>query len=55
MESLAKLSKPIICSTPFENEMIKWGKLFFSENGISKVSNEKMVWAANALKEKQMN
>ena len=42
MESLAKLSKPIICSTPFENEMIKWGKLFFSQNGIPKVSNEKI-------------
>jgi len=39
MESLAILSKPIICSTPFENEMIKWGKLFFSKNGISEVSN----------------
>ena len=40
LESLANLSKPIICSTPFENEMIKWAKLFFSENKILNISNE---------------
>ena len=28
LESLATLSKPIICSTPFESEMTKWAKLF---------------------------
>jgi len=43
MESLAILSKPIICSTPFENEMIKWAKLFFSDNGISEVSNKNLT------------
>ncbi len=42
MESLATLSKPIICSTPFDNEMIKWAKLFFSNNGILEISNEKI-------------
>ena len=40
LESLANLSKPIICSTPFENEMIKWAKLFFSDNKILNISNE---------------
>ena len=40
LESLANLSKPIICSTPFQNEMIKWAKLFFSKNKILNISNE---------------
>ena len=42
IESLARLSNPIICSTPFENEMIKWAKIFFSDNGILNISNEKL-------------
>ena len=40
LESLANLSNPIICSTPFDNEMTKWGKLFFRDNEILDISNE---------------
>ena len=40
LESLATLSKPIICSTPFESEMTKWAKLFFNENKILDISDE---------------
>ncbi len=37
MEALATAVKPISCSTPFPNEMIKWANGFFQDNGISNV------------------
>lgn len=40
MQSLSALSNPITCFTPFENDMVKWSKLFFNNNGISNVSIE---------------
>jgi|TARA_B110000914_G_scaffold218798_1_gene226554 DNA polymerase III delta subunit len=43
IESLVTISRPIICSTPFDNEMIKWAKIFFNENGISDISNENLT------------
>ena len=39
MEDLSRLVPPISSSTPFENEMQKWAKIIFKENGYKNVSS----------------
>ena len=39
MEDLSILVSPISSSTPFENEMKKWAKIIFKENGYKNVSS----------------
>ena len=40
LSSLVEIVNPISCSTPFDNEMIYWAKLFFRENDFNNVPLE---------------
>ncbi len=40
IKALIKITQPISCSTPFENQLEKWIRHFFKENGMEEISKD---------------
>ena len=40
IKDLATIAEPISVSIPFENEMVKWARLFFEDNGLNNVPKD---------------
>ena len=40
IKDLAAIAEPISVSIPFENEMVKWARLFFEDNGLNNVPKD---------------